>query len=72
MNAYSSGIRNISRVILLYPRITQTDQMVGEYAFMDTDGINRPLEIRTVDLLECLSWNQFLRNFKLDFSPTII
>lgn len=69
MNAYSSAINNVSKVVLLYPRVSQTEQMVGEYVFIDRNGTQRPLEIRTIDLLECLSWSQFLRSFGESFSP---
>ena len=69
MNAYSSSIRNVSKVVLLYPRVSRTDQMVGEYEFLDSAGSRRPLEIRTIDLLGCLSWGQFLKSFKDTYSP---
>lgn len=65
----SSSIRNVSKVVLLYPRVSRTDQMVGEYEFLDSAGSRRPLEIRTIDLLGCLSWGQFLKSFKDTYSP---
>lgn len=64
MNAYSSAIHHVNRVILLYPRVPKTDQIVGQYLFSDAFGIQRLLEIRTIDLMGCLSWGHFLRQFK--------
>lgn len=68
MNAYSTGIKNVSKVILLYPRVTRSDHLVGYYSLISSLGNPRPLEIRLIDLMECLSWNCFLKEFKKIFS----
>ena len=69
MNAYSTGIKNVSKVILLYPRVSRSDHLVGYYTLLSSVGGPRPLEIKLIDLMECLSWNEFLRSFKRKFQP---
>jgi 5-methylcytosine-specific restriction endonuclease McrBC regulatory subunit McrC len=64
MNAYSTGIKNVSKVILLYPRVSRSDHLVGYYTLLSSVGGPRPLEIKLIDLMECLSWNEFLKSFK--------
>lgn len=64
MNAYSSAIKDVNKVILLYPRVAKTDKIVGSYSFISATGINKPLEIKVIDLMECLSWSDFLKSFK--------
>ena len=64
MNAYSTGIKNIRKVILLYPRITKSEHISGAYTLVSAQGDPKPLEIKMIDLMECLSWNSFLKSFK--------
>ena len=71
MNAYSSSIPNVSKVVILYPRLNQTESIVGEYIFLDSLGTRRKLDIKTIDLLECLNWNQFIIDFKEILSPDV-
>lgn len=68
MNAYSTGIKNVSKVILLYPRVSRLDHLVGYYTLLSSVGGPRPLEIKLIDLMECLSWNSFIKTFKQKFS----
>lgn len=68
MNAYSAGIRNVSKVILLYPRVSKSDHLVGYYQLLSSVGDPRPLEIKLIDLMECLSWTDFLKSFKATIS----
>ena len=70
MNAYSTSIRNVSKVILLYPRVSSSDRLVGYYTLLSSKGANRPLEIRTIDLMECLDWKKFLDSFRKKFTLT--
>lgn len=63
MNAYSSGINNVERIILLYPFVTKAE-IVDDYNFLDVNGIKRPLCIRTIDLMLVLDWKCFLDEFK--------
>lgn len=67
MNAYSTGIPNVGKVVILYPKSATADSLVGRYTFLSGDGQTRPLEIMVVDLAGCLSWNEFLRNFRQMF-----
>ncbi len=67
MNAYSTGIKGVSKVILLYPRVSRSDHLVGYYTLLSSVGGPRPLEIKLIDLMECLSWNDFLKSFKKKF-----
>jgi len=64
MNAYSAGIKNVSKVILIYPRVSKTDHLVGYYQLLSSVGDSRPLEIKMIDLMGCLSWSDFLKSFK--------
>ncbi|QTE74000.1 hypothetical protein JS518_14070 [Clostridiales bacterium FE2010] len=70
MNAYSTAIKNISKVILLYPRISKADHLIGHYSLNSAFGNPRPLEIELIDLMDCLSWNNFLTQFKQKFITT--
>lgn len=63
MNAYSSSINNVERIILLYPFVKKT-KIVDEYSFLDMAGTKRPLCIRTIDLMLVLDWKAFLDEFK--------
>ena len=67
MNAYSTGIKNVSKVILLYPRVFSSDPLLGYYTLLSSVGRPRPLEIKLIDLMECLSWGDFLKSFKQMF-----
>jgi hypothetical protein len=49
MNAYLTAIPSISNGILLYPKSTRNDTMIGSYVFKHTDQ-SRTLNIKTVDL----------------------
>lgn len=64
MNAYSSSIPAVEKVILLYPRIAKSEHLVGSYSLLSSREEPRTLEIKLVDLMECLSWSDFLRSFK--------
>lgn len=64
MNAYSSGIRNVEKVILLYPKTGSLDRILGYYTLISSAGSGHPLEIKAVDLMKCLEWNEFLKYFK--------
>ena len=66
MNAYSTSICGVDEVILLYPFV-QNEQIIDDYHFIDASGNKRSLKIRTVDLMKCLEWKQFLRYF-----PTVL
>ena len=70
MNAYSTGIKNVSKVILLYPRVSRSDHLVGYYTLLSSVGHQKKMEIKLIDLLECLSWNDFLKSFKKSFFET--
>lgn len=63
MNAYSSSIKNIDRVFLLYPYVRKSN-IVDDYSFVDLSGKNRPLKIRTVDLMKILDWKNFIKEFE--------
>lgn len=62
MNAYSTSIDSIKEIILLYPFV-KNDKMIDDYHFIDANGKPRPLKIRTIDLMKCLNWKQFLIEF---------
>ena len=64
MNAYSTNINKVSKVILLYPRVSRSDHLAGHYALLSSVGESRSLEIRLIDLMGCLSWNDFLKTFR--------
>lgn len=66
MNAYSSSIKNVDRVILLYPH-TANASIVGNYNFISSAGEKRQLNIRTVDLMKVLDWKRFLKEFEKIF-----
>lgn len=66
MNAYSSSIKNVDRVILLYP-YTANSSIVGDYNFISLGGIKRKLNIRTIDLMKVLDWKIFLKEFEKIF-----
>lgn len=66
MNAYSTGIKNVKKVYLLYPYI-QKISFIGDYEFDDELGNVRPLGVRVVDLVGCLNWKQFILDFKVLF-----
>ena len=63
MNAYSSSIKNVERIILLYPYVSKKS-IVDDYSFIDLKGKKRPLKIRTVDLMLVLDWKKFLKGFE--------
>ena len=67
MNAYSTGIKNVEKVILLYPHILRSDNLTGQYTILTNDGYLRLLEIRFIDLIQCLDWKTFLKSFKMQF-----
>lgn len=69
MNAYSSAIKNTSKVILLYPQINSSNQWLGSYKFLSPSDNERLLEIKTIDLTKCLSWNKFIKSIQLNFTP---
>jgi hypothetical protein len=48
--------------ILLYP-LLKNEKMIDEYHFIDTIGNKRSLKIKTIDLMECLKWKQFINDF---------
>lgn len=65
MNAYATGISRVNRVMLLYPKVDSTCRMVGSYQLVRDGGIGScPLDIRTIDLVLCLQWNEFLVSVK--------
>ena len=68
MNAYSSSIKNVERVFLLYPYVERND-IVGDYSFIDLSGRKRVLKIRTVDLMLVLDWKRFVKEFETIFVP---
>ncbi len=70
MNAYSTSIHDVKKVVLLYPKVSKTDHLAGYYTLLSNTGSPRPLEIRMVDLLHCLNWNSFLKEFKSKFDVT--
>lgn len=72
MNAYSTGIRNVSKVVLLYPRYFKQTHLVEYYTLLSAVGSETPLEIRFIDLLKCLQWDQFLKDFKKMFGTSDI
>lgn len=63
MNAYSSSIKNVERIILLYPYVSK-ESIVDDYSFIDLKGKKRPLKIRTIDLMLILDWKKFLKEFE--------
>ncbi len=67
MNAYSTGIKNVEKVILLYPHILKSDNLTGQYTILSNDGYLRLIEIRFIDLIQCLDWKTFLKTFKRQF-----
>lgn len=62
MNAYSTGIRNVSKVILLYPKYTDKLHLVEYYTLLS--NMKTPLEIRFIELEKCLHWDSFIKDFK--------
>lgn len=66
MNAYSSSIRNVDRVFLLYPYVAKSN-IVDDYSFIDLSGRKRTLKIRTVDLMAMLDWKRFISEFESIF-----
>lgn len=64
MNAYSISSKQVSKVILLYPYLANTEKFVGSYTFLIGEKNNRVLEIRTIDLSKVLCWNSFLTELK--------
>ncbi len=66
MNAYSSSIRNVNRVFLLYPYVAKND-IVDDYSFIDLSGRKRALKIQTVDLMVMLDWKKFIKEFESIF-----
>ncbi len=64
MNAYSTGLPNVSCVCLLYPETDAIRSFVGDYEFLAFDNSHRKLRIRAVDLRLCLNWNAFLNYLK--------
>lgn len=61
MNAYATGIRNVRRVVLLYPKVSSTSRMVGEYTLVKNEEVSGcQLDIRVIDLALCLNWYEFL------------
>lgn len=66
MNAYSSSIKSVDRVFLLYPYVERND-IVGDYSFIDLSGRKRALKIRTVDLMLVLDWKKFIKEFESIF-----
>lgn len=67
MNAYSSSIKSVDRVFLLYPYVVRND-IVGDYSFIDLSGRKRALKIRTVDLMLVLDWKKFVKEFETIFA----
>ena len=63
MNAYSSSIKNVERIILLYPYVSK-ESIIDDYSFVDLSGKKRHLHIRTIDLMLVLNWKIFLSEFK--------
>lgn len=63
MNAYSSSIKGVQRVVLLYP-LVRKERIVDDYDFMDLTGKKRPLCIRTVDLMKMMNWKDFINEVK--------
>lgn len=59
MNTYSTSIEGADRILLLYPYVNK-NAIVDDYHFIDKNGNERQLKIRTVDLLKCLDWKGFL------------
>lgn len=62
MNSYSTSIDKVREIILLYP-LVYNKRMIDDYHFIDSNGIKRPLKIRTIDLMKCLEWRTFLNEF---------
>ena len=71
MNAYSTSIRDVRKVVLLYPKVPRTDHLEGYYTLSSNAGSSRSLEIRMVNLLQCLNWSEFLNEFKALFDVNI-
>ena len=71
MNAYSTGIKDVSKVVLLYPKFTDKLHLVEYYTLLSAVGNKKPLEIRFIDLMNCLQWDSFLQDFKECFTPPI-
>lgn len=67
MNAYSSSIKSVDRVFLLYPYVERND-IVGDYSFIDLSGRKRAIKIRTVDLMLVLDWKKFVKEFETIFA----
>lgn len=63
MNAYATGIKNVSKVVLLYPRVERSDHLTGDYTLLSHSGVQHNLSIRFVDLMGCLNWSTFLKKF---------
>lgn len=62
MNSYSTSIDKVKEIVLLYP-LVYNKRMINDYHFIDSNGVNRPLKIRTIDLMKCLEWRTFLNEF---------
>lgn len=63
MNAYSTTIKDVEEVVLLYP-LVRKEGIVNDYEFIDVSGANRILKIRTIDLTQCLDLETFIDNFE--------
>lgn len=63
MNAYSTSIPKVKEVVLLYPLVLHS-AMIDDYHFIDSEGKERLLKIRTIDLMKCLEWKSFLTIFR--------
>ena len=68
MNAYSTSSSQVSKVILLYPRLDCTEKLVGNYTFLIGKNHARTLEIKTIDVTKVSSWNIFLKELKNTFN----
>lgn len=66
MNAYSTGIKSVRNIYVLYPRVRDID-FLGDYLFVDKSGMERPLSLRVIDLTGCLNLKKFISDFKSIF-----
>lgn len=63
MNAYSTCIPNVNRIVILYPFVLNT-KTIDDYFFNDQNNSTRVLSIRTIDLMKVLDWKDFLAEFE--------
>lgn len=64
MNAYADAIPYVKKVILLYPKTEGCEHILGRYTMNTSIGESHPLEIKAVDVMQCLEWQGFLHYFQ--------